>query len=326
MIDFSSTIIEFNLLNKSFREISLKELDIAHSNPELLYWIHCDLKQTENFNKVASKLKLPDELIALCQNEDMMPKVIDSNDALIIQIQCLATTELNKKNIPYFANLIIYLTNKFCFTASDKPIDAVLEFTHSFQKAMHYAKTPCFIVFLILDDVVNDYAKVLFTFELLAEEMDLHLYKVQQQGYRRVINLKHQVMQLKRYMISLREILMRISGRNIEVISNQCRHSLSNLSNHVHMVVHESDSIRDILNGLLDQIDNALMQKLNETMRVLTAFAAIFLPLTLITGIYGMNFHWMPELNWKYGYFFALGLIACCACILLYIFKRMKWF
>jgi len=123
-----------------------------------------------------------------------------------------------------------------------------------------------------------------------------------------------------------REILMRISGRSIAVISDACRTSLYNLSNHSHMVVHEADSIRDMLNSLLDEIENMLMQKLNETMRVLTAFAAIFLPLTLITGIYGMNFRWIPELNWTYGYFWALGLLVVCAGSLLFLFKKKKWF
>jgi magnesium transporter len=92
------------------------------------------------------------------------------------------------------------------------------------------------------------------------------------------------------------------------------------------MIANETDSLRDMLNSMLDQIDNALMQKMNETMKILTTFAAIFLPLTLITGIYGMNFQWMPELAWKYGYFYALTLLVVCGLSLLFIFKKMKWF
>ena len=68
------------------------------------------------------------------------------------------------------------------------------------------------------------------------------------------------------------------------------------------------------------------MQKMNESIRILTAFASIFLPLTLITGIYGMNFRRIPELSWTYGYFYALSLIVICAGALLYLFKKMKWF
>lgn len=133
-------------------------------------------------------------------------------------------------------------------------------------------------------------------------------------------------MKVKRYTIAIREILMRITSRNILVISEQCRTSLYNLSNHCHLIVNEIDSLRDMLNGLLGQIDNQLMQNMNETMKVLTAFAAIFLPLSLITGIYGMNFYWMPELGWKYGYFGALGLIVLCALLLFLIFRKKKWF
>ena len=68
------------------------------------------------------------------------------------------------------------------------------------------------------------------------------------------------------------------------------------------------------------------MQKLNQSIKVLTAISMIFLPLTLIAGIYGMNFHWIPELQWRYGYFYALALMITCAGIILIIFKNMKWF
>ena len=194
------------------------------------------------------------------------------------------------------------------------------------QKSIRYAKTPCFILFLILEGIVNDYAKVLFNFELIAEQFDIRTYKTHKNIYRKIMEVKLHVMKVKRYNIAVREILTRISGRQIVVVSEQCRSSLYNLSNHAHMIVHESDSIRDVLNGLLDSIENSLMQKMNESIRILTAFASIFLPLTLITGIYGMNFRWIPELNWKYGYFSALILILVCGISLFILFKKKKWF
>jgi magnesium/cobalt transport protein CorA len=192
---------------------------------------------------------------------------------------------------------------------------------------VRHAKTTCFILFLILDNLVNQYSQILFRYELIAEKLDYKIiHRTKQNIYDKVNMIKEQIIKIKRGIIGLREIVIRLSGRKISVISNECRSSLLNLSGHSHMVVHECDSIREILNGLLGQIENALIQKMNKTMKILTSFAAIFLPLTLIAGIYGMNFRFMPELEWQYGYFLVLGSMVFCAGLLLYIFKKNDWF
>jgi magnesium transporter len=182
------------------------------------------------------------------------------------------------------------------------------------------------MLFLILDDIINDYSNILFHFERVTDQIDLDVRTSNSDAYSNVMSIKKNVMKIKRFVMAICDFLMRISGRKISVISESCRLSLANLFSHTQMIVNEADAIRDILNGILAQIDNALMTRMNETMRILTAFASIFLPMTLIAGIYGMNFHIMPELEWDYGYYYALGLMLACAGTLLFIFKRFKWF
>lgn len=326
MDSLASVAVEFDLKHRSMKSMSIEELEINEKDDSKVYWVHGDLNQPELFNLIASKLQLPEDVLKLCEQQDSLPKLIDADESLTLQVQILADVELHRNKGPGYANLIMHLTHKFCFTASAEPSLALEEFFQSGKKGLRYAQTPCFILFLILDAAINDYAKILFNYEFMVEQLDIKIHKTHKNIYHKVMDVKLQVMKIKRYVISLREILMRISGRNISVVSDQCRTSLSNLSNHTHMIIHETDSIRDILNGLLDGIENSLMQKMNETMKILTAFAAIFLPLTLITGIYGMNFHWMPELEWKYGYFFALGAILICGVGLFLVFKIKKWF
>lgn len=326
MVHFESICIEFDVKHLSVRQCSLQDLPSDFIDDNKIYWMHCDLNQQSQFEDCLAKLKLSEQVVRAYKEKKPTPILIDTDEALTIKIQCLLSSDLSKTHHARFGDLIIHLTHHFCFTASYQPLHALFELKESAPKAIKFAKTPCFILFLLLDSVVNDYSRILFNYEVVAEKLDVSVHKTHKNNYDHVMGVKQQVMKIKRHTIAIREILMRIAGKKISVISDQCQVSLSNLSNHTHMVVHESDSIRDILNGLLDQIENTLMQRLNETMRVLTAFAAIFLPLTLITGIYGMNFHWMPELDWKYGYFWALSLIILCAVLLLYIFKRRHWF
>lgn len=322
-----STIIEFNIGERSHKVIAIDDVDIHAQNKNVIYWIHCDLNHIDDLNRIAQKIQLPDDVITLCTEIDPLPKLIDTDETITIQLPGLLVTELSEGgDEEIFGNLIIHLTDHYCFTATAEPIPALLEFEKTYIKAVRFAKTPCFILFLVVDNVVNDYAKILFSFELITDQLDLKIREMTENIFNEVMDVKKQVMKIKRYTVAIREILMRISGRKISVISEQCRSSLYNLFNQSQMVFNEADSIRDILNGLLAQIDNALMQKMNEIMKVLTAFAAIFLPLTLITGIYGMNFHWIPELEWKYGYFAALGLLFLCGAALWYYFKKKKWF
>ncbi|VVC75761.1 Magnesium transport protein CorA [Aquicella siphonis] len=320
-----SMAVEFDISNHKYQPVGVDSLEQMSRDSSKIYWVHCDLTKVNDFKSIAEKLHLPDDVIQLCGTEEVMPKLLDSGESLTIRLQSLISWNAHGKHQAQLGNLVIHLTSRYCLTLTDKPIPAMAEFTHSYPKALKYAKTPCFILFLILDNVINDYSEVLFDFELFVEKLDTKLRESEHNPYNDVMYMKKQVMKIKRYSTALRDILMRISGRKIPVVSEQCRVSLMNLFDHSQMIVGEADAIRDILNGTLDQIDNALMQQMNESMKVLTAFAAIFLPMTLIAGIYGMNFHWMPELQWRYGYFWALFLMFLCCFFLIFLFRKKKW-
>ncbi|OAI49471.1 magnesium transporter [Gammaproteobacteria bacterium SCGC AG-212-F23] len=321
-----STAIEFDLLNRNLKRMSIDDLVIDFDNVNKVYWVHANLHQPDIFKKICDILRLPAATIKLCEEKDTLPLLVDDDDTLSLRIQCLLSGKLQKDKEIDFSTLIIHLTKNFCLTASAMPVPILQEFIDNCPKSIRYAKTPCFILFLMIELVINAYAKILFDFEFVTDQIDSSVTAMKTRGYTTVMRVKHQAMKVKRYVVALQEILMRISGREIAVISEQCRMSLQNLSNHCYMVTNEIDSIREMLNSLLNQLDNALMQKMSNTMQVLTSFATILLPLSLITGIYGMNFHWMPELNWKYGYFYALGLLAVCGIGLFYIFKKKKYF
>ena len=86
------------------------------------------------------------------------------------------------------------------------------------------------------------------------------------------------------------------------------------------------DSQRETINDFLNLYMSAMSNKMNEVMKVLTIFASIFIPLTFLAGIYGMNFEIMPELKWKYGYLAVWGIMLMVVILLLIYFKRKKWF
>lgn len=100
---------------------------------------------------------------------------------------------------------------------------------------------------------------------------------------------------------------------------------LRDLYDHCLRSLEAIDSNREMSTGITEIYLSSVSNKMNETMRLLTIFASIFIPLTFIAGVYGMNFKYMPELTWRYGYFFTLGLMAFIILMLLAYFRKKKW-
>ena len=95
---------------------------------------------------------------------------------------------------------------------------------------------------------------------------------------------------------------------------------------HTEHIIDTIDYYNELSASLMDFYQNTINRKTNEIMKVLTIFAAIFIPLTFVVGIYGMNFEFMPELKWKYGYFFVWGIFVFIGLSMLLVFKRKNWF
>jgi magnesium transporter len=320
-----SQVIEFDLIKETSREIPWEKFTLDHSEKNKIYWINVDLNEKEILFEITEKLNLPNELIDLLSNEDTSKKVIDLENSLTIQVSDILENRSKDKYSSTFSNLIIHLSNQFCLTASFNPLTALLKFKEEYPINIKFANTPGFILFLILDNIINDYSTILQKNEFISDELDVSIREIHKGSYREVMGMKNQIMKIKRHASSIRDVLMRISGRKINVISEPCRQALINLLDHIKIIVNETDALRELLNNDLDLIDNSLMQNMNKSIGILTAFSAIFLPLAVITGIYGMNFHWIPELEWKYGYFYVLTLMVLCTTGLLIYFKKKKW-
>jgi len=100
---------------------------------------------------------------------------------------------------------------------------------------------------------------------------------------------------------------------------------LRDIYDHTIQVIETVETYRDMVSGLQDLYLSSVSNKMNEVMKVLTIIATIFIPLTFIAGIYGMNFEFMPELKWKIGYFFIWGVMVVIALGMVRYFKRKKW-
>jgi magnesium transporter len=179
-----------------------------------------------------------------------------------------------------------------------------------------------YLVYLIIDNIVDNYIQLS---QQLAREIDeLEQFALAKPGrnfVQRALQMKHKLRDFRRSIDPLNEAVKRMQSEVDDTNSKYYR----DLYDHV---VHESENIRDYnetLEAMIDLYHGHLGQKTNDTMRVLTVVSSIFVPLTFVAGIYGMNFDNMPELHWKYGYFYALAAMGAIGVGILILSIRKKW-
>lgn len=189
-----------------------------------------------------------------------------------------------------------------------------------------------YLTYCLMDAITDFYfiilEKIGDNIEIIEEEM---LEQYSPQTIKKIYEIKRQAIFLRKAVWPLRELIAKLMRAESKIITKTTQIYLRDLYDHTVQIIDNVESERDVISGLLDIYISSLSNRMNEVMKVLTIISTIFIPLTFIAGIYGMNFNPasspfnMPELNWKYGYFFCLFLMAVIAITMLIFFKKKKW-
>jgi magnesium transporter len=184
-----------------------------------------------------------------------------------------------------------------------------------------------YLMFAILDAVVDNYFTVI---EYLSEKIELiedQLFEAKTENdiTQDIQELKKEILRIRRAVIPLREVINRLEKIDSSLIESKTQNYIRDLYDHIIQVSESVDIYREMIWGLMDMYMTTISNKMNEVMKVLTIMASIFIPLTFMAGIYGMNFDNMPELHTRYGYYYLWGAMILVFFGLLYYFKRKKW-
>jgi magnesium transporter len=191
---------------------------------------------------------------------------------------------------------------------------------------------PGYLAYSLIDAVVDAYFPVVETF---AERLDRLEDRVIARPSRRAVAeihaAKHSLRSLRRIVWPLREAVNSLVRDPSPLIDDNTRVHLRDCYDHLVQIIDLVETYRELCSDLTDLYLSSLSNRMNEVMKVLTIIATLFMPLSFITGLYGMNFHtersrWnMPELDWLYGYPFALGMMALTALGMLWYFWHKGW-
>jgi len=183
-----------------------------------------------------------------------------------------------------------------------------------------------YLLYALIDVIIDNYFVVL---ENIAEKIEELENAVMSNPTQEILNdihrLKSSMTGLRKSVWPLREMIGNLSKGGSKLIEERTEVYLRDLYDHTIQVTDSIDTYRDMLSGLQDVYLSSISNKMNEVMKVLTIFAAIFIPLTFIAGIYGMNFDYIPELKWKYSYFVLWGFFLLVGGGMLGYFRKKKW-
>jgi len=185
-----------------------------------------------------------------------------------------------------------------------------------------------YLLHQILDNLVDHYVPLVDDFDEVIEALEERVLKMRHGNsavLEEIMEVRRSVARLKRISTRQREVLYRMAHGEFPQIPDNVLPFFRDVHDHLLRVTDLSENYRDLINGLVEIHFSVVANRTNDVMKTLAVVSAIILPLSLIAGIYGMNFEYMPELKTRHGYFATLGLMALVTIVLLFYFWRRGW-
>lgn len=223
--------------------------------------------------------------------------------------------------------LAAFLGADFLFTIHPATLAAPCTVAERLQNDKRLlANGPDFLLYTIADQMVDAHFPLLDKLEECVDNLQDAIFTDARPSHLdELLHLKRDGNVLRRHSLPQRELLNQISRGDAQFVQKPHLIYYRDVYDHMFRISETIDVLRDMMAGTMEAYLSVVANRTNEIMRVLTVFSAILLPLTLIAGIYGMNFEHMPELHWLHGYPFALGLMAVVSIALFAWFKKRGW-
>lgn len=184
-----------------------------------------------------------------------------------------------------------------------------------------------YLMYRLIDIIVDNYYMVLDNIGTQLDEIEDCIYSDSaEEAFHKIQHIKKELIFLRKAVYPLREALSKVTKGETSFVQEDILKYFSDAYDHTVHVIDTLETYKDLTASLLDIHMNTMNNRMNEVMKLLTVITTIFIPLSFIAGVYGMNFRVMPELQWEYGYPAVLGFMALVTIGMIYYFKKKKWF
>lgn len=302
--------------------------DLPEPETDKLRWIDIvGLEDTARINDIAQSLGLSELAIAELFHVDERPH-LDVEDDLVTLI-----LRVPNDDRPFDTDVItLVLGADFILTVRETPSDVLEPVRNRLEKGVaRMRRTNDYLFYALIDLITDMFFPVLESYGDQVEELESELiHNPNEDSIERIHALKRELLTLRHALWPMREAIVSLMRDGVPHVHDDLRPFLRDCADHTFQLLDIVEIYRETAQGLVDLHLSSLSNRMNEVMKVLTMIATTFIPMSFVAGLYGMNFDTkspfnMPELDWMFGYFYALSLMAVSAAIMMALFWRLGW-
>lgn len=310
---------------KSFSQISDPNLISDHcARQSDIIWVDVADPTSSDFEDLAREFGFHPLSIEDCRHQHQRPKVEDYPGYYFI---VLYEAEMQEGRQLELRELSIFLGRNYLVTVHSQPIRSVEKAKSLWRQWADLEERRTGLpAYLLMDAIVDDYMPLLDDFSDRLDELESQIFEdFQAEAIRDIFRIKKQLIFLRRAVAPLRDVFNMLLRREQPVFSRETLVYFQDVYDHLIRVADSIDALREIAASTMDAYLSVSGNRTNFVMKRLTSISAILMSITLIAGIYGMNFVFMPELGWRFGYIGALTSMLIVGLALYYYFRKIKW-
>ena len=322
------TVIDYN--EEEFNELEVKRVEecFFFKDKASVTWINISGIHDENIiGALGRHFSLHPLLLEDVMDSNQRPKVEDYEDYLFIILKMLyLDKEVENQVATEQVSLVLGRNYVISFQESDDDVFDIIRNRIRQKKGRVRSMGADYLAYVLMDAIVDNYFVVMERFKEVLEDIHESLIVSPRSEMLHLIHdMKREMIFLRKSVWPLRDVVRNLQQTDFKWLEDRTTIFLRDLYDHTIQVMDSIESSRDLLSGILDIYLSSVSYKMNEVMKVLTIIATIFIPLTFIAGVYGMNFHYMPELDWKWGYPLIWVVMIATFLAMVYYFKRKEW-
>ena len=319
-------LVNYDETHFSDKETDAAEEYCAAKSAAGITWLNVDgIHQIDLFQRIGDCFGLHPLVLEDIMNTDQRPKMEDFGDYVYIVLKMLSLNA-HGEVIAEQVSLILGKNFVLSFREQHSPIfDTIVARIKSGKGFIHKAGAD-YLAYALIDAVVDHYFVVLEKREEEIDELEEEVIaNATPKTLQRIHKLRRELIFLRKAIFPFRNVIGALERGESAFFGQTSRLYLRDIYDHTVHIIDTLETFRDLAAGLLDIYLSSVSNHMNSVMRTLTVIATIFMPLTFIVGLYGMNFKYMPELEWTWGYPAALLLMAIVAAGMQLYFRKKKW-
>jgi len=321
------TVIDYDEKNFLEEEVEALEECFPFRDTSTVTWINVDgVHDPSVIERLGAYFNLHPLILEDIMTTSQRPKMEDLGDSIYIVLRMVEYDE--KKRQITTEQMSVVMGPNYVLSFQETPGDSFDPVRDRIRKAKGRIRKlgPDYLAYALIDSVVDNYFLVL---ERLGEKIEGLEESLVTEPKRELLHeihgLKREMIFLRKSVWPLREVLNGLQHAESALIKETTGIFFRDVYDHTIQVMDTVETFRDMLSGMLETYLSSISNRMNEVMKVLTIIATIFIPLSFVAGVYGMNFKFMPELEWRWGYFLVVGFMVLAGLGMVVYFKKKKW-